>query len=74
MQSELADSAKSKMTREDRLIQLYDQLRPALLAYLGVSDFRFRRPRTSSRKRFFVCSVRLTLKVSMRIPRPGCFE
>jgi len=35
VQSEIADSAKSKMTREDRLIQLYDQLRPALLAYLG---------------------------------------
>jgi RNA polymerase sigma-70 factor, ECF subfamily len=30
-----AEASKSKMTREERLIQLYDQLRPSLLAYLG---------------------------------------
>jgi len=34
-QAETADASRSKMNRQDRLIQLYDQLRPALLAYLG---------------------------------------
>ena len=34
-QSEATNGAKSKLTREDRLILLYDQVRSSLLVYLG---------------------------------------
>jgi len=71
-QAETADASRSKMNRQDRLIQLYDQLRPALLAYLGGLGLSLPEAEDILQEALSVFSVVLLRKGNRNIPRLGC--